>query len=74
MFKIGLSIELKWRIEDDNFIFEMIGPRTDNIGKNQPGFFKKEIFSKYDQICGNKTYFSQGWLSPIQIYLWMDLL
>ena len=48
MFKIGLSIELKWRIEDENFIFEMTGPRTDNIGKNQPGFFKKEIFSKYD--------------------------
>ena len=34
MFKIGVSIELKWRIEDENFLFEMTGPRTDNIGKN----------------------------------------
>ena len=74
MFKIGVSIELKWRIEDENFIFEMTGPRTDNIGKNQPGFFKKELFYKYFKICVNKTYFSKGWLSPIQIYLWMDLL
>ena len=37
----GKRLELKWRIENNNFLFRLTGPRTENIG-NKKSFKKFE--------------------------------